>query len=403
MEKLLIVDDNPLNIKVLTDSLVDYEYELLTVNTGERALKVADMALPNLILLDINLPGLSGFEVCQKLKDNPKTAHIPIIFLSALDDTESKITGFKLGACDYITKPFNKEEVILRVETQMKMHQLKASLEIKNQELNDYLEELMVIQSQLSATNNLLLDSITYSQRIQNSILPNLGTIHNFFPESFLFYKPKSIVSGDFYYWYESQQYVFIIGADCTGHGVPGALMSIIGITFLDKIIRDKNYTRPASILNQLDREINNILKQNNDENSKDGMDLTVCALHKSTSNMLVSSAKRPFIIKNKGQLQIIKGDRRAIGGAYLEQDNFTNHEFHMEKGDLLYLFTDGYADQFGGPYVRKFQTKSFFKLIEDIHEQPMEIQKGLIEKEFNDWQGNIEQTDDVMLWGIRF
>lgn len=229
MTSILLVDDNPTNLKVLSANLAGLDYQLLTATTGERALVVAQNALPELILLDINLPGINGFEVCTQLKNNPITAHIPIIFLSALDDTQSKVKGFEVGGVDYVTKPFQREEVIARVQTQLKISTLTKNLEAQNKVLENINRELT--------------DSITYASRIQKALMPTNEALLSYFPNSFVFFKPRNIVSGDFYQVFENRNKIFILVADCTGHGVPGTFMSLLGINLIRQIIEERHIT----------------------------------------------------------------------------------------------------------------------------------------------------------------
>jgi len=403
MRRLLIVDDNPMNIKVLTETLAHKNYDILTANTGERGLMVAERGQPQLILLDINLPGINGFEACEKLKENPKTSHIPVIFLSALDDTESKVRGFEVGGIDYVTKPFQREEVLARVETQLRIAELNATLEMKNFELQEYIEELKAIQNQLSYTNQLMLDSISYAQRIQRSVLPPQGKLQQYFPESFIFFRPKDIVSGDFYQIFAKDEKVMVISGDCTGHGVPGALMTMLGLSALDKLIEERSIESPNQILDLLNTEVQRILKQGEEGyNAQDGMDVVVACFNKNTNELHFASALRPVLIIKNGEEVLISGDRASIGGFHYKHQPFTLQTIQLEPGDTVYLFSDGYPDQFGGEKSKKYQFKRFKQLIQSLSVQKMSKQFELISEEFDTWRGSNEQTDDVLVIGIK-
>ena len=403
-KKILIVDDTPANIKVLAGALADFNYELLMINTGERALAVAERVIPDLILLDINLPGLNGFEVCEKLKSNPLTAGIPVIFLSALDDPQSKVTGFSVGGVDYITKPFFKEEVCSRVQTHLKIAELAQDLEHQNQELFDAMEELRTVQSELEQTNELLIESIVYSRRIQNAILPSESMLKSIFPQSFVIYKPKNLVSGDFYWCNQYGADVIIVGADCTGHGVPGAFMSLIGITILSLLLEFKGILNPADILNNLDKKVQKLLghQENVTDHINDGMDIAVCHYNKETKELYYSSAYRPICLVREGQLLKLENDRASIGRKTFPHNGYNLHHLHLKKDDAIYLYTDGITDQFGGPDNRKFQPRRFYNLLLSTQSLNMDEQSKNILAEIEAWKNNDSQTDDIMVMGIK-
>ncbi|MCS7073388.1 MAG: response regulator [Bacteroidia bacterium] len=400
--KILIVDDNPLNIKVLSNTLTEYQqYDVLTANTGERAILIAERALPQLILLDINMPGIDGYETCRRLKQNAKTSSIPIIFLSALDDTESKVKGFQVGGIDYITKPFQKEEVISRVQAQLRIFELTTHLEKKNHELTEYAEELKATMNQLEETNRLLLDSINYAQRIQSSIIPGLTKLREFFPESFVLHLPRNIVSGDFYYLHQIQNRKYIIAADCTGHGVPGAFMSLIGILLLDKIFSELRKPTPALVLETLNFHLQKILKSK-DLQLYDGMDIIVVSWEENIRQLQMASSMRPMLLCQNRELQIIPGEKISIGWGLFNAREFQNYQIKLSDGDSFYLFSDGYPDQFGGVQNKKYNTRRFYNLIKETSVYSIEEQSNKIYSELLEWKGNTEQTDDILIIGIR-
>jgi CheY-like chemotaxis protein/serine/threonine protein phosphatase PrpC len=390
MIPILLVDDNPTNLKVLSANLSGLNYQLLTATTGERALVVAENALPELILLDINLPGISGFEVCTQLKNNPKTAHIPIIFLSALDDTQSKVKGFEVGGVDYVTKPFQREEVIARVQTQLKISTLTKNLEAQNKVLETINQELT--------------DSITYASRIQKALMPNHDVIQSYFPESFIFFQPRNIVSGDFYQVFEKRNKIFVIVADCTGHGVPGAFMSLLGMNLIGQIIEERNITETSAILDELDASIQKLVNQplENGEIPRDGMDIAIMALDRQRNQVQYASAGRPIYFVRNGTLTDLRGDKYAIGGEKTDNKFFTHYTLtDIQPKDRFYLFSDGITDQFGGEENKKITSKRFQQWLTDTHTLPMHSQKEAVSTFFNEWKGNNEQTDDVLVTGI--
>jgi DNA-binding response OmpR family regulator len=411
--KILIVDDNPTNLKVLATALNSEGYKVLIANNGERALQIAQSAAPDLALLDINMPGMTGFEVCRRLKSSATTQQIPIIFISALDDTQSKIEGFAAGGVDYVTKPFNKEEVFARVRTHLTMRVMAKNLEenIKliekhNIELETALNKLQQTQNQLAEINRELLDSITYAARLQETLMPQKEYIKTLFPESFIFFQPRNIVSGDFYWFHKRRNKVFVAAVDCTGHGVPGAFMSILGLNMLNSLVEERGITDPSSILEEMDYEIENKLNQRGQGAlSKDGMDIALCCFDFRLRTLQFACAMRQMVLISNGSLLELRGDRYPIGGAQYENNHFTNHKQELMPGDVLYLFSDGYTDQFGGEagHPKKFGIKRFQQLLLDIHTFDMEFQANILQEEFQKWKGSGPQLDDVLIIGLRF
>jgi sigma-B regulation protein RsbU (phosphoserine phosphatase) len=251
--------------------------------------------------------------------------------------------------------------------------------------------------------------SITYAQRIQQAILPPTERIENVLNDFFIYYNPKDIVSGDFY-WFtslkttpregEKQKELIVISAvDCTGHGVPGALMSIIGSTILNQSTAEKNVNCPADALSFLNKQL-----AKNLNSIKDGMDMSLCSINFNALEMEYGGANNPvYIIRNNNLIEL-KPDKIAIGADHenYESKTFTNQSIKLEKGDAIYLFTDGYADQFGGPMGKKFKYKQFQEYLISIQHLPMKEQQQMLEKKHLDWKGNLEQVDDILVIGIK-
>lgn len=255
--------------------------------------------------------------------------------------------------------------------------------------------------------NKQITDSINYSQRIQNSILPGEDFIHKMLPQSFVLFKPKDIVSGDFYWVEKSKQnpeLVFFAAVDCTGHGVPGALLSMLGFNILNQAIVEHSLEQPGEILQFLNVELKNTLGKNSgNEAIKDGMDISLCMLNTATKELNYAGAFNPLYIVRNGILHETKADKIAIGASLQEEKGtFTTHTFPLQKDDCIYIFTDGYADQFGGERGKKFKYASLKKVLCQIHNQPTSAQKQALETTFHNWKGNLEQVDDVLLIGVK-
>lgn len=264
-------------------------------------------------------------------------------------------------------------------------------------------EQQIIIEVQ----NKIFIDSINYARLIQNAILPTKKQIEEILPESFVYAMPKHIVSGDFYWIKKHKNKVFVSVCDCTGHGVPGAFISIIGYKLLSKFIIEYGFSKPAMILNQLNKEFFVADKQiiENIFEIRDGMDISLCVIDKSKMTMMYAGAYNPVYKIRKGKLTKLSVDKIPIHLFTSHTGRkFTNHEIKIEKGDVFYMFSDGYADQFGGPKGRKFLYKNFKKLILSIQHLTMSAQKEILNKTIEEWKdvSGQEQTDDILLLGFK-
>ncbi|MEL7005457.1 MAG: PAS domain S-box protein, partial [Bacteroidota bacterium] len=265
--------------------------------------------------------------------------------------------------------------------------------------------ERKIIELEIQNKNKKIADSINYAKRIQNAILPNNVVINNVLPDSFILYKPKDVVSGDFPWYVQMGDDIYMAAVDCTGHGVPGALLSLIGYFLLNDIVRSRKISDPGLILDQLDDGVTTTLRQDQDDSkTKDGMDIALCKLNTKTNKVEYSGAHRPLYVMKDGEMEEIKGNKFAIGGGiYKNQTNFTNFKLSLKKGDSIYFCSDGFPDQFGGPDNRKFGPKRTRELIKEIHMKSMKEAYEIFDHQWEDWKGQEKQTDDVLLIGIKF
>jgi serine phosphatase RsbU (regulator of sigma subunit)/Tfp pilus assembly protein PilF len=266
---------------------------------------------------------------------------------------------------------------------------------------NDQLEKQ---NTEITLQKKSITDSINYAKKIQDSILPPEHQIKRVLPNSFILYEPKDVVSGDFY-WLDSRDNFSIFAAvDCTGHGVPGALMSVVGFNLLNQAVNEMGLTKPSDIIHHLDYGVNKLLRQSDGGNTvKDGMDLALCAYDSSTRKLQYAGVFNPAYIITKGEFVQLKPDKFPIGiNADGVTDTYTNHEFQLYPGDMIYLFSDGYADQFGGPMGKKFKYTRFRDTLLRIHQRPCEEQMQTLKKDFVDWKGGLEQVDDILVIGVR-
>jgi serine phosphatase RsbU (regulator of sigma subunit) len=264
-------------------------------------------------------------------------------------------------------------------------------------------ERINQLKQEIEHRHQEIMDSVNYAQRIQEAILPSIPEIKKHLPDSFILYKPRDIVSGDFFWFAQKQELSIIACVDCTGHGVPGAFMSMIGNTLLNQIILERNITQPDAILNELDKEIRNALKQGEaGSDSRDGMDIAVCSLHLQNRHLQYAAANRPLYLIHNKELNETKADKFAIGGhLFDEEKKFTLHEFSLQQGDTIILSSDGFADQFSAD-DKKLKTKRFKEILLEINHQDMNAQQEYLDKFITNWRGNMEQTDDILVMGVR-
>ncbi|HEY8513285.1 MAG TPA: PAS domain S-box protein [Cyclobacteriaceae bacterium] len=264
--------------------------------------------------------------------------------------------------------------------------------------------ERKMIELEIQNKNKKITESINYAKRIQNAIMPSTRVINKALPESFILYKPRDVVSGDFPWYVQIKDDIFIAAVDCTGHGVPGALLSLIGYFLLNDIVRSRKVTEPGRILDLLDEGVTTTLRQDEDATTKDGMDIALCKINLASRQVEYAGAHRPLYVARGGEIEEIKGNKFPIGGGiFKNQTNFTNHKIKLNKGDSIYFSSDGYPDQFGGPEGRKFGPRRVRETIMQVHDKPMKEVMEVFDREWEAWRGDQKQTDDVLLIGIKF
>ncbi len=294
----------------------------------------------------------------------------------------------------------------LSKENLAKEQEKKQLLESQNTELERMVKERTaeVLQQKeiIEIKNKSITDNLTYAQRIQSAILPDIKLIYKTLEQSFILYLPKDIVSGDFYSFAEKNHRVLIIAGDCTGHGVSGAFMSMIGGSLLNQIINERKIESPDEILNHLNASVIETFRQTEND-SNDGMDVSICSFDLNAMELQYAGANRPlWLIRNK-EIIVVKPDKFPIGGLQSAQDRqFTNHTLTLLKNDTIYIFTDGYADQFGGENGKKMMTSKFKEMLISIQDLDMRSQETHLKKHFDNWKGSAEQVDDVLVIGIR-
>jgi serine phosphatase RsbU (regulator of sigma subunit) len=277
----------------------------------------------------------------------------------------------------------------------------------QNEQITEANEELKVLLEAINEQNIALTDSISYAERIQSAMLPPETYINELFNENFILYKPRDIVSGDFYWTKQVGHYLILVAADCTGHGVPGAFMSLLGISYLTEIVQRREITQANQVLNELRRQIKFSLRQHGGrDEAKDGIDMALCVLNLKNKVLQFAGANNPLYLirdhKGEAKLKEIKADRMPLGYYQGKDRSFTNHDITLEEGDTFYLFSDGFIDQKGGKDNKRYMSKAFKSLLLEIQELPMHDQKEVMDKALSNWMGTNPQTDDILVIGVR-
>jgi serine phosphatase RsbU (regulator of sigma subunit)/tetratricopeptide (TPR) repeat protein len=284
-----------------------------------------------------------------------------------------------------------------------------TAIALENANLYETLEEKVIERTKEVVNQKLIIeeknkditDSIRYAKKIQTALLPGMAKINSAVENFFILYQPRDIVSGDFYYFTKRGHLKIFAVADCTGHGVPGAIISAICINLLSEVVYDKAVNSPGEALQQIDTRLKTLLKQEQGGQSNDGMDCGICVLNSETNTLHYAGAHRPMLVLKDGELTEIKYTKHSIGGHDTSEKKFVSTEFQAAKGDRFYLFTDGYADQFGGPKGKKFKYKKMKDLILANKEVSLPEQRDIFHEELITWKGGFEQVDDILVMGV--
>lgn len=383
--KILLLEDSEtdadLLIRFLRKECIDFSHSRVWNREGF----VSEMATKDydLIIADHTLPQFSGMEAFRIAKIGNQ--NIPFILVTGTVSEKVLTEYTKEGIDDYILK-----ENLLRLPSAIENVINKRKIEHLHKKLEHVYKDIN--------------DSINYAKKIQNAMLPDTALLSDNFPESFILFKPKDTLSGDFY-WFKKEESVFLIAAaDCTGHGIPGALMSMIGMEKLNNVtLQTKD---PSKMLRQLNKSIEIALCQSTHyEHSHDGMDIALCSINKTQGIVKFAGANRQLWIVRNGTAVVeeIKGTKKAIGGlATVTSPNFDSHEIKLNRGDSIYIFSDGYSDQFGGINEKKLTSKGFKQVLLDIQEKTMGQQETYLNDFIEGWKANSEQVDDILVIGIR-
>ena len=398
LPSVLIVDDISENLFALYAILKSEELIIHKADSGKAAIELAVRNPYDCIILDVQMPEMDGFEVAKILGEKEETKNIPIIFLSALgSDKEKIIEGIDRGAIDFLAKPPDpdllKAKLKLCINISKKTKQTRRIHSSVIRERDSIKEHSADVQS-----------SLKYARNIQQAMLPKEDFINAFFSESFVLYQPKESIGGDFYAIREKDDAIILICGDCTGHGVPGAMLTMISLNIINNLIDSKGITQPDQLLNAMGKEFRNAF---NSEFSPiqidDGLEMAVCTFLKSKNKLQFASSRRPLLFCSGNEIQKIDADFMGISSSLPDDYLFTLRELEISEGDVIYLFTDGIVDQFGGKREKKFMLKRLLELVQSVSWQKMSEQKKVIGEAIQKWMGEHHQIDDILLLGVRF
>lgn len=402
MEKplsILVLEDNVHDVALLERVLrkAGMPFTFTVVDTEKGFIAELLTLRHDLILSDHSL---QGFDSLDALRIKERTGlDIPFILVTGTVSEEFAVECMKAGADDYLLK-----DKLTRLPTAILACMERRKLSREKSQMESLHAELKKAHKETAQLHKDMVDSIEYARHIQEAMLPPRTQLTQWLPLSYILYRPKDIISGDFYWFNKQNGKIFVAVADCTGHGVPGALMSMIGTNLLNDIILTRKQTDPGQILAELNEGIRRLLRQDEeDARAQDGMDIGLVSIDLQKNEICFAGANHHLFFFRGKTLELVKGNRRSAGGRQFKQHApFATQQLSFGKGDTLYLFSDGYADQFGGRTERRMQTRNLVKLLQSTLALGFMQQEKLLLDWLGQWKGGLKQTDDILLVGIQ-
>lgn len=402
---ILYVDDEEDNL-IVFNSAFRRNYEIHLAKSGLEGLEIMKNHSIQLIITDQRMPEMTGIQFLEKIiPDYPDCIRM---ILTGFSDIEAIIQAINTGRVyRYITKPWSKEELKINIDKGLETYHLREqnrNLIADLKEANLTLEEKVIERTKkIEEQNREITDSIQYASRIQRALLPPDKNFEKLFSDYFILNKPRDIVSGDFYLLVQKDDKVIVAASDSTGHGIPGAFMSILGISLLNEVINKTAVLKSDEILKQMRIQLVKALHQSGSQkDTKDGMEMGLSIFDFNKRTMEYSGAFRPLYIIRGNNLIELKGDPIPIGIYPGDETSFACHEIEIKKDDLIFLSSDGYVDQIGGAERKTFRSGNFKDLLMKIHAKPMKEQMILLERSLEEWKGNIDQVDDILVLGLK-
>ncbi len=382
--KIVLVEDSDsdadLLIRFLKEEKIDFSYVRVWEING--FIKALSEFAPDLIISDHTLPQFNGMEAFRIMKNENK--NIPFVLVTGTVSEKLLTQYMKEGISDYILK-----DNLLR---------LPSAIEnvVNKKQIEKLYNELAIASEELKSAHSSIKDSINYAKIIQEASFPDQSILKSAFPKSFILFKPKDVLSGDFYWFNKLENKFYIAVADCTGHGVPGALLSMMGNNLINEAVNIRKLSQPSEILDRLNKQVRKILKQDTTL-LRDGMDIAFCSFDLENKTMSYAGANRSLFIVRERKLLEYKPDKMAIGELHGNK-KYTNNNIDIQQGDKIFIFSDGFSDQFHFKTDKKMTSKRMKELLTKSTRLPSEHQEYILNTYFDEWKGNKEQVDDVLL-----
>jgi serine phosphatase RsbU (regulator of sigma subunit) len=402
---ILYIDDEENNL-ISFKSTFRRDYHIHVASSGEEGLELMEKNNIQLVITDQRMPDMTGIEFLEQIV--PLHPDCMRMIMTGYSDMEAVIQAINKGNIyRYVPKPWNREDLKITIDSALEVYNLKS----QNKHLIDGLKEanqnlelkVMERTRQIERQRLNITDSLHYARRIQKALMLPSEELERILPSHFILNKPKDIVSGDYYWVAHREDRLIIAVADCTGHGVPGAFMSIMGINFLNEIVNKAETIKANEILNELrDKLIKSLGQTGQRDETKDGMEMALCVVDAGNHRLQYSGAFRPMYLLRQDELIVIKGDPMPIGIYNEDEVPFTNKEVPFREDDMIYLFTDGYVDQIGGLERKTFKSVRFKALLKEVHQKSMDEQRDFLREEHEIWRSGSEQIDDIMILGVR-
>jgi len=401
---VLYLDESAQNLKSF-EAAFSRDYHIHTAKSGRDGLKVMEQRTIQVVITVQQLPDISGIDFLEQIMS--RYPDCMRMIMTGKGDHDEIMKAFERGYIfRYVAKPWNTEDLKMTIDSAMEMYNLKVqnrNLIRSMEEAKRNLEQKVMERTQEIERQKMnITDSLHYATRIQNALMVPPEELDRILPPYFILNKPKDIVSGDFYWVSKQGDRLILVVADCTGHGVPGAFMSILGISFLNEIVSKTDTPQANGILNILREMVIKALGQTGKrDEAREGMEMAVCIVDFRRSTLQFAGAFRPMYLVSGGELSVVNGDRMPVGIYEEERAPFSIREIPFREGDRIYLFSDGYVDQIGGLDRKTFKSVRFKRLLKETSHMSMQEQHSVLREEIEIWRGGREQIDDILILGV--
>lgn len=395
--RLLLIDPDKKNHALFRDAIHQDPVHLVTADSASEAYMYSANYDYSLIVIADQLPDSRGVKLIESFKKRANTRTVPMMLSSKESASENlERECLRAGAIDYLTFPIELEVLQLKIRNILKINNEEMRLKALNDHLSDTNKSL---ENSFSETQS----SIEYAKHILEGILPGDAKIKSIFEDYLLIHQPKDTVGGDFYMVEEVNDTKLMILGDCVGHGVPGALLAMLGSNLINYAVQHLRIQDPARILQVVNTELKRTFNETKKNNlGHDGIDMAICAYNRYDQKLYFAGAHRPMVLADSSGCRLIRGDKKSVGNGTPSSHEFECQEIVFEDNAMIYMFTDGYPDQFGGEHGKKFKVKKLVQLLDTVSQLHLEDQEDIIRESLHLWRGQLPQVDDILLVGVR-